>query len=396
MENRITVDFNALDRIVKKLNTAGNDLQDAVSILAAAHPTQKNGGDLRIQGASTSLRSVGGTVQAYNVTQAVQNYRIAVARLSSHSHALAAGVRSVSSAFRKAERESRNTFKALDKGKEKSWLARFLNNELKVSDAVLSGSIEGAATLWGVNATYAASGSLLYGEAGFKNKMSLKIKDENGNLSFKNFSISSEGKATGALAKGKVEGKYGYLHGEGEASFITGAVSGGVKANLWEDGKFNPSLVAEAKAEVSVLEGNVKGGLGTDQYGVYGKAKGSVLHAEASAKGGIGYISDEKGYGLSAEANAMASIAQGKVSGGITIFGIDIEVGAKGYAGAAGVECGGSITTKGVKGSFSGALGLGAGVEISIDWSDAKWIGDGIDAVGDFLSDAKDTFLGWW
>lgn len=112
MENRITVDFNALDRIVKKLNTAGNDLQDAVSILAAAHPTQKNGGDLRIQGASTSLRSVGGTVQAYNVTQAVQNYRIAVARLSSHSHALAAGVRSVSSAFRKAENTAGRKAKA--------------------------------------------------------------------------------------------------------------------------------------------------------------------------------------------------------------------------------------------------------------------------------------------
>lgn len=116
MENRITVDFNALDRIVKKLNTASNDLQDAVSILAAAHPTQKNGGDLRIQGASTSLRSVGGTVQAYNVAQAVQNYRIAVARLSSHSHALAAGVRSVSSAFRGVENKAGRKAKAGNTG----------------------------------------------------------------------------------------------------------------------------------------------------------------------------------------------------------------------------------------------------------------------------------------
>ena len=89
----------------------------------------------------------------------------------------------------------------------------------------------------------------------------------------------------------------------------------------------------------------------------------------------------------------MASVAQGKVKGGITVFGIDIDVGVKGYAVAAGVEAGGSISTNGVKANFSGALGLGAGLDISVDWSDAKWIGDSIDAVGDFVGDATD-FIG--
>ena len=62
----------------------------------------------------------------------------------------------------------------------------------------------------------------------------------------------------------------------------------------------------------------------------------------------------------------MASVAQGKFKGGITILGVDIDVSIKGYAVAAGVEAGGSVTTNGVKANFSGALGLGAGTEFYI------------------------------
>lgn len=56
---------------------------------------------------------------------------------------------------------------------------------------------------------------------------------------------------------------------------------------------------------------------------------------------------------------------------------------------ATGVEAGRSISTNGVKANFSGALGLGAGSDISVDRSDAKWIGDLIDAVGDIILKSK-------
>lgn len=46
-----------------------------------------------------------------------------------------------------------------------------------------------------------------------------------------------------------------------------------------------------------------------------------------------------------------------------------------------------------LRANFSGALGLGAGLDISVDWSDAEWIGESIDAVGDFVDDAAD-FIG--
>lgn len=278
-----------------------------------------------------------------------------------------------------------------------SGFAKFINNKLKVSGAVLSGELSGDGEFLGINTAGKIGGSILSGEAGIKSRMSWKFKDDDGNWDFKSWGLSTTASASGAVATGEVEGNLGYLHGKAEGKFLTGAVKGEAKCTLFDDGKFNPSLSLGASAEGSVLQGEAEVGFGTDQYGVFAKADGDVLHAEAEAKAGIGYIgTDKKGnsiYGASAEASAMASVAQGKVKGGITVFGIDIDVGVKGYAVAAGVEAGGSISTNGVKANFSGALGLGAGLDISVDWSDAEWIGESIDAVGDFVGDTAD-FIG--
>lgn len=280
---------------------------------------------------------------------------------------------------------------------ERSWFAKFINNDLKTSGSVLSGEKTGEGELWGISTAGTVSGAILTGDASIKSRASWKFKDKDGNWDFKSFGVSTEAKASGAVAKGEVEGNLGYLHGKASGKAITGAVKGEAKFTLYDDGELNPSLSIGAKAEGSVLQGDAEVGFGTDQYGVYAKADGDLLHAEAEAKAGVGYLGkDEKGnatYGASAEASAMASVAQGKVKGGITIFGIDIDVGVKGYAVAAGVEAGGSITTEGVTANFSGALGLGAGLDVSVDWSDAEWIGDSIDAVGDFVGDATE-FVG--
>lgn len=279
----------------------------------------------------------------------------------------------------------------------KSWFAKFINNELKTSDSVLHGEKEGQGELWGVNTAGKISGDILAYEAGVESKMSWEFQDENGNWNTDMLGFVTEAKVTGAIAQGEVEGNFGYLHGKASGKAITGAISGEAKVTLWEDGKFQPGVSVGAKAEVSVLKGEAEIGVGTDQYGVYAKAEGDVLHAEANAEAGFGSLgTDENGqviYGAKAEASALASVAQGEVKGGFTIFGIDIDIGVEGYAVAAGVEAGGSITTEGVTANVSGALGLGAGVNISVDWSDAKWIGESVDAVGDFVGDVTD-FVG--
>lgn len=228
----------------------------------------------------------------------------------------------------------------------------------------------------------------IYGEVGVESKASFKFRDENGKRDYKSFGLTTEAKASGCLAKGKASGNIGYLRGEAAGVLLTGTVSGTAKATLWDDGKFNPSLGVGAKAEASAAKGNAEVRVGAEQYGVYGKAEGDALHAEAEAEAGVGYIGKGKDgsaqYGVSAKASAMASVAQGSVKGGITLFGVDIDVGVKGYAVAAGVEAGGSISTKGVKAKIGGALAIGGGLEVSVDWSDAEWIGDAADAINGF------------
>ncbi|MBQ7039517.1 MAG: hypothetical protein IJN39_03010, partial [Clostridia bacterium] len=258
----------------------------------------------------------------------------------------------------------------------------------------IRGEKTGSTTFAGIGISGTAAGSVLHGETNVDKKATLTFKDENGDWNFKNFGIGATASATGAVCTGELKGNIGYLHGGLSGSALTGTASGEVRAELFEDGKFQPSLYAGGKLKVSALHGETDVGFGNDQYGVYAKASGDVGTAEASGGVGIGYVgTDEKNnpvYGVKAEGKAMASAAEGKVSGGITVFGIDVDVGLKGYAGAVGVEGGAHITTEGVKGSFGAAMLFGGKVEVDVDWSDAQWIDDTVDAVGGAIDNARD------
>ena len=439
MANKIAVSTEWLEKCARDLQQISNSIYSAAGTLSGIQLRRDEGGSLKVS-VSCRLQMTGGNFSGNSASDDIRAMQQAAKALSGAAGSFSRGVAQGAKIYEKTENDAirllrgirssaeTNVYSGGNSGRypsggknisgggsidtseskdKKSWIARFLNNELKVSDAVLSGDKSGSTTFMGIATSGTVSGSVLYYEASIKNKMSWKWKDKDGNWDFKSFGLSTEAKATGALAKGSAEGNFGYLHGKVEGSVLTGAVSGEAKATLWDDGKFNPSLFVGAKAEASVLQGKAELGLGTDQYGAYVKADGDVLHAEAEAKAGIGYIGKDKNgnaqYGAAAKASAMASVAQGKVKGGITIFGIDIDVGVKGYAAAAGVEAGASVTTSGVKANFSGALGLGAGLDVSVDWSDAKWIGDTVDTVGSFFSGASksvdnigQSVFGWW
>lgn len=280
---------------------------------------------------------------------------------------------------------------------EPSGFAKFINNKYKVSGDVLKGEKSAEGDLWGIGTAGVVAGTVLHGEAGVKTKGSLSFKDDNGKWDFKKAGVSAKASASGSVVAGEAEGNIGYLHGKASGEVLTGGAAAEGKATLFEDGKFNPSLYGGVSAEVSALHGEAEAGFGTDQLGVNVGASGDVGHAEAEAGIGLGYIgTDDNGnaqYGAKVEASAMASAAEGKVEGGVTIFGIDIDVGVKGYAGAIGVEGGASISTSGATGSFGGALLFGGKLDVSVDWSDAEWIGDTVDAVGDFAADTVD-FVG--
>lgn len=273
---------------------------------------------------------------------------------------------------------------------EKSWFEKFFFGDLKGEGSLLKGESHGESDIFGSDAAGTLTGALFYGQYSVKNKMSFKLKDENGNWDLKSFGFVSKLKATGALAKGEAKGNIGKLSGALEGSLLTGAVSGEVKATIYDDGKINPSVKAGVKGSVSAAKGSAEVAYGDKNYDVHGSAEGDLLHAEAEAEVGAGYLGkDDDGnsrYGVSAKAGAMASVAEGKVKGGFTFLGIKVNAGVKGYAGAVGVEAGGSITTNGVKASFAGAAAIGGGIDIEVDWSGFDdWAKDTINNIVEFF-----------
>lgn len=248
------------------------------------------------------------------------------------------------------------------------------------SDAVLKGSIGGSGEFLGINTAGELKGELLGYSAGYDTVGELELKfDENGKLDKDSLKakIGISGNIEGHVAKGEASGNIGYLNGSAEGTFLTGGAKGEAGLSLFDDGKFTPAVYAEVGVEGSVLEGEAEAHLGSDNNNIHGKAEGALLTAKAGAEGGAGRIKieDDSGneqvvWGVKGEAKAEAYLAEGSVSGGISIFGIDIDVELEGKAGGAGAGAGGYATAGGVCGELDVGLGLGAGVKIEVDWSD--------------------------
>lgn len=206
--------------------------------------------------------------------------------------------------------------------------------------------------------------------------------DDNGNPVWDEFDIGAGiyGKAEGHLLKTETEGNWGYLNGSIDASIGNVGADGEAGVSLFEDGKFAPSIKLEGSVEASAIKLGGESSFGTDSNNIHVQGDATILGAEAKAEGGIGRITveDDSGnkevvFGVKGELKAEAYAAEGSVSGGFTLFGIDFDVELEGKAGGGGVGCGGSATTNGVSGSVDLGLGLGVGLDISVDWSDFEW-----------------------
>lgn len=175
----------------------------------------------------------------------------------------------------------------------------------------------------------------------------------------------AEANAEFGVVKGnvKVEGKYGRSELTG-AIRSAGAHAGIAFATTDEDGRFSPSVKAEAEAKASVASGSFEGRLGTDTFNAHGEASGALLGAEAEA--GIAVSEHE----IKAKAGAEAYLAKGEVKGGYTICGIQVDLKLEGKAGALGADADFEASDTAVKFGVGLSALLGVGVEASIDWSE--------------------------
>lgn len=255
-------------------------------------------------------------------------------------------------------------------------------NDKRWSDAVIKGGTVGKGDFLGINTGGYAKGDILGASAGYDTVGEFSIKfDENGHLDkdTSKVKIGVKGDVEGHVAKGEASGNIGYLNGSAEGTFLTGGAKGEVGLSIFDDGKFTPSVYGEVGVEGSVLEGKADTHFGSDQNNVHAKAEGALLTGEAGVEGAAGriQITDDDGnkqtiWGAKGEAKAEAYLAEGSVSGGITILGVDVDVELEGKAGGAGAGAGGYVGTGGVGGELDVGLGLGVGVKIDIDWSDFK------------------------
>lgn len=286
------------------------------------------------------------------------------------SGAVGAGSGAISGAALEFEKIGRNKGDDSEVNTD-STFKQVLKDDWKIEGAVLSGSATATGEFLGVGALGTAEGELIGGSITTKSKANWDIQDKDAGFEK---SITAEGH----LAKGSLEGNYGILGGKVEGTVGTVSATGSIGVSLYKDGKFSPALEAELKGKAAVAEGEAEIKVGNDEFNGHVNAEGTVLGAEAELSGGAGMITykDETTgktkteLGIQGKAGAEAYLAEGTISGGFTIFGIEIDVGVSGKAGGAGVEAGGRVTTGGISGEIGAGLGLGLGIELSIDWSD--------------------------
>lgn len=230
----------------------------------------------------------------------------------------------------------------------------------------------GATTFFGIPVSGAIGGGLFGYEK--KGKTTFGVKKKDGKLD--SIGAFAEGSVSGHVAEGHGSVKVGISETKGSAKFLTGGVTGAIGLALVKDGKFTPQAVAKAKAEVAAASAKVENKIGNDEYNFHTEAKGKALAAEAKAEAGIGVISmtDENGneystIGAQADVGAEAYVAKGEISQGFTIMGIKFDVGAEGKAISAGAHAGVKVNTGGIKGDIGASLGLGLGLNFSIDWT---------------------------
>ncbi|MBO0608737.1 WXG100 family type VII secretion target [Myceligenerans salitolerans] len=203
----------------------------------------------------------------------------------------------------------------------------------------------------------------------------------------------AEGETGGFVgAEAGIDGEFGDedgAHGSGSAGVAAGAgydASGEV--SLSENG-----LVAEGQVGANAgVSASAEGQVG---YGDHLGAEGSVdafAGARAEATGGVSIGPD--GLGASVGGEAFAG-AEASANGSATVAGVTAGAEGSVYAGV-GVKANADVNVGfdnvSVDFELGAALGIGAGVSVSLDWSPADTVdaitdvgGDIVDGVGDFI-----------
>lgn len=196
-------------------------------------------------------------------------------------------------------------------------------------------------------------------------------------------------------AKGSVTGKYGSLEGEVKVLTAEGHAGAGIGEYTTKsaDGKTHHGvgLYGEIGGSASAMETEIKGRLGSENLGVYGKAEGKVLSGSATAGGNIGIVDGVPQAYVGASAEAV--LVEGSVSGGVNVGGAEVGVKATGKVGIGakanvGIKDGHIVVDAGL------AIGVGGEISLDIDISKpAQVISSGLQNSGKAIKGAAEGLL---
>lgn len=260
--------------------------------------------------------------------------------------------------------------------KKDSLWDRIWKNRETITGTVAKGEIATSGTILGWSTGGKLEGNILGGSI----KRTSKAK---GNTGKKDAEIGENIELEGHLAEGKISGNLGILNGSLDGKIGTIGGTGTIGATLYKDGKLSPAITAKIKGEVAVAKGSAEARAGSERNNIHGNASGTLYGAEGEISGSAGRITykdkttgtTKTEWGVSGKFKGEAYAAQGKISGGFTFLGIKVDIGVSGKAGGGGFSYEHRITTGGAKGEIGAGLGVGAGLEVGIDWSNfsLKW-----------------------
>ena len=260
---------------------------------------------------------------------------------------------------------------------DKDLLYEFFAGNLAVKGALARADTSETFSLCGVPATGAAWGELVGGALCLVPYAKGK---GDGEANMSSAGLGAKAEAGAHAAAGGTNVAVGPLTSKGEAKAFAGSMGISAGASLLTKGDPVPSLTAKAEAKGYVLGGEGSMRMAVPNFDHHVKARGEVLTAKSEATFVVG---DE---GAETKLGAEAYVATGEILGGITFWGVKVDLSLEAKVGGAGGAVGVAAKPTSIEGEIAAGLGLGVGAKLKVDWS----------GTFDVLKRAHDDFTMWW
>ncbi len=169
----------------------------------------------------------------------------------------------------------------------------------------------------------------------------------------------------------KLHSKHKHLQVSGSTAF------GQVKTGMAIGASLNKAgAEIQLSGEAALVRARIKAQASRAGFGASVGANASVGHVSGKLTAGIGSVKvtgddgkEHNEWGVTVKAGAVAAAVKGGGGGTLNLFGLKIGLSFTGYAGAVGADFGFRSTLGGVGLSLGGALGIGAGLKLTVNWT---------------------------